>query len=122
LFETEKGYLRAYVYKDGAREAFSVHRLVAKMFIPNPENKPEVNHIFGNKKDNRWHKLEWATTKENVIHSFQALNRVAPKGEKNKLSQPVEQLTLSGELVNTFCSNTEARNSGIIDSKALNKC
>lgn len=122
LSETTKGYLRAYVYKDGEREAFSVHRLVAKLFIPNPENKPEVNHKFGNKKDNRWHQLEWTTTKENVIHSFEVLNRVAPKGEKNKLSKPVEQLSLSGEIVNTFCSTTEARKSGAIDAKALNRC
>lgn len=122
LCETTKGYLRAYLYKDGVREAFSVHRLVAKLFVPNPENKPEVNHKFGNKKDNRWHQLEWNTTKENVIHSFEVLNRVAPSGENNKLSQPVEQLSLSGELLNTFPSNTAVRKSKIVDAKALDKC
>lgn len=64
----KKGYVRAHLYKNNKAKSYQVHRLVATTFIPNPKNKPQVNHINGIKNDNRVKNLEWATAKENIIH------------------------------------------------------
>ena len=57
------GYLMAHLYKNG-RKAVLIHRLVAKAFIPNPENKPTVNHKDHNRQNNVSSNLEWATMAE----------------------------------------------------------
>lgn len=64
------GYSIVKIKYDGKRRNVKVHRLVAKAFILNPLNKPQVNHINGVKTDNRVENLEWVTAKENVIHEF----------------------------------------------------
>lgn len=64
------GYMRTVLFKNGKRKNCSVHRLVAEAFIPNPLNKPEINHINGNKNDNNVINLEWVTGKENINHAW----------------------------------------------------
>ena len=65
------GYCRCSVQRlDGTWTSQPVHRLVAKAFISNPLKKQAVNHIDGNRTNNKVENLEWVTPKENVIHSF----------------------------------------------------
>lgn len=65
----QKGYHKLRLYKDNTWHNFLVHRLIAIAFIPNPYNKPYINHINGNRSDNRIENLEWCTQKENIVHA-----------------------------------------------------
>ena len=65
-----KGYFIVDLYENGSRCTKRVHRLVAEHFIENPFNKPEINHIDGNKHNNNASNLEWVTKKENCQHSW----------------------------------------------------
>lgn len=63
----DKGYLRVDLFdSDGNRRHMKIHRLVAQAFIPNPEEKPQVNHIDGNNQNNSVTNLEWVTNEENA--------------------------------------------------------
>ena len=83
----KKGYLRASLSLNKKRFQTGVHRLVANAFIPNPDNKPQVNHKDGDKENNNDWNLEWNTNQENQIHAV--LNGlVKPNyGEKHHMAK-----------------------------------
>lgn len=76
------------LFKNSQHKATTVHRVICLTFIPNPENKREVNHKNGIPTDNRVENLEWVTHQENMAHA--ALNELIPKGirhGRSKLSE-----------------------------------
>lgn len=66
----DDGYCRVSLKKEGKQRMFLIHRLVAIHFIHNPINKPQVNHIDGNKSNNKYWNLEWSTKLENQTHAI----------------------------------------------------
>lgn len=110
----------------GAKNWKMVHTLVAKTFIPNPENKPFVNHIDGNKQNNNVTNLEWVTSKENMNHAIRTGLRNPhqnnkPRGGENPTSKPVLQLSCDGQLVKRWdCISDAARYLGCNSSQIVN--
>lgn len=82
---TLEGYTRIVLMKNHIRKRYMCHKLVAEMFVPNPENKPFVNHLNGIKWDNRASNLEWVTQSENELHSHRVLGNTM-KGKTNPVS------------------------------------
>jgi hypothetical protein len=67
---TKSGYEKVNLFINGKEKVCLVHRLVAMAYITNPNNKPYVNHINGDKLCNIYHNLEWVTAKENTRHAW----------------------------------------------------
>ena len=115
-YTNKKGYLRINLNN----EKFLVHRLVAQAFIPNPENKPQVNHINTVRGDNRVENLEWCTNEENCNNPLSKEHYSAcRKNENNYKSKPVLQFSQDGYMLNKWvCSREVERilgiNSGVI--------
>lgn len=104
-FKSRGGYLVGTVNIDGARIRHGVHRFVAEAFLPNPEGKEQVNHINGDKEDNRPENLEWATCQENNLHRCRVLG-----GGGGRPERPVVCLT-TGEYFPSITAAADATGS-----------
>lgn len=99
---TYQGYHLITLSKNGTKKRYSVHRLVAFAFIPNPENKPFINHIDFNKSNNHFSNLEWCTQKENVKHTIENNRKSTPKGEAHYASRLSKKDVLN---IKNLCSD-----------------
>lgn len=120
---TKKGYIR--------NSNGFVHRQVAYTYIPNPDNKPHVNHKNGVIYDNYVENLEWCTPKENMQHAFQTgLATKTPKGKDNKLfgkfnnhfAKPVLQIALDGTMVKRWNSAHDFKRETGKSNKHISSC
>jgi hypothetical protein len=80
-YQRGHGHLFVQMCFEGERKLMSVHRLIALTFIPNPENKPQVNHVNGNPSDNRAGNLYWGNQKENIQDALR--HGTWPRGERS---------------------------------------
>lgn len=121
------GYYIVGIAINGKNTTKTVHRLIAKTFIDNPENKPEVNHKDGNKLNNNLSNLEWSTVSENRYHAFRTGLQKAPfsmlgkKGAKCPNSVPVYKIDMSGKK-EYFESTTIAQENTGVDRSSISKC
>ena len=109
------GYLYVNLCDKGVVSKASIHRLVAKAFIPNIFVLPQVNHKDSDKLNNNVDNLEWCTHSENMLHSFKMGTSTANKsmlGKRGVLcpnSKKVNQYTKNGEFISTYYSIVEAQ-------------
>lgn len=128
-----KGYLQVHVRINKQGKMFLVHRLVAEAFIPNPERKPCVNHINGDKTDNRVENLEWCTYSENNKHAWDNNLQVVTKKHKVHSyelgkrqggfnSKITLQFDLHGNLIKEWETATEAAKHLKINRNNISSC
>ena len=111
------GYLFVNLYKNKINKHFKVHRLVAKTFIPNPDNLPQVNHIDEDKTNNHVDNLEWCDAKYNI--NFGTRNKRFAESKSKK----VDQYSLDDKFLKTWPSAKQAQKElGIFHSNICRCC
>lgn len=125
-----KGYERVKLSLNGVQHTTTVHRLIAKTFIPNPNNKPQVNHKDENKRNNNVNNLEWCTCLENIRYGTGiARSANSRKGikinnrkaiESNK--KPIFQLDKNGNILKEWSSIADASRALKINDSHISDC
>ena len=116
------GYYQVTLSKNDEHLITRIHRLVAQTFIPNKDNKTQVNHINGNKLDNRVENLEWCTCKENILHAV-AYNLMKPvKEEEHYYAKKVGKYDKNNNLLEVYGTIEKAGVNNKIRPNAIVNC
>ena len=109
------GYKQVILVNNGVRKRHLLHRMVAQAFIPNPENKPQVNHLDENKTNNNVSNLEWVTSKENINHGTRTERQICTQ----RIIQKSRPVICSNGVI--YRSTREASRLLGLDNSSLNK-
>ena len=115
------GYISVNLYKNNKRKLCKVHRLVAEAFIPNLENKPEVNHLDEDKTNNMVSNLEWCTRNENVNNGTRN-KRISKKLKVISKGTKIKAIDIANGEWNEYCSIRECARQLELDSSNIRKC
>ena len=129
--KTDKdGYKQINLYKNKKPHTLKIHRLVAQAFIPNPDNKPQIDHINTNRADNRVDNLRWCTQKENCNNPITYTKLVGEncymygmRGSKHRASKPVCMFTKKGVFIKEYDNAQEfARAHNLYNGNNITSC
>lgn len=123
LLKDTNGYCKITICKEGKMLHTNVHRLEALAFIPNPENKPCIDHIDGNRKNNCLCNLRWCTVKENMNNPI-TVQRISEGkvGALHPKSKKVMQIDMNGNVVKIWGSIRDAEREGGFRSSSISEC
>ena len=124
------GYKLINLYKDKKSHTFKIHRLVAQAFIPNPDNKPHIDHINTNRTDNKVDNLRWCTPSENNLNPITYEKRIGENcymfgiiGSKHRASKPVCKFTKKGIFIKEYDNAQEfAREHNLYSGSNVSSC
>ena len=115
-FPDKKGYIRVILSKEGKIKIHLLHRIVAKAFLSNPNNYPQINHIDENPRNNSVNNLEWCDNKYNTNY------RNHPKRIVESQSIPIVQYDLNGHIIKEWSSAREAERQLKIPNVNILRC
>ena len=123
----KEGYVYTNIQYNGVYKTIKPHRLIGLYLLPNPDNKPVVNHLDLNKLNNHISNLEWATQSENALHYHQNTNKPVwnkgKRGAETKLNKHILQFTKDGIFIKEWdCIKTAANYYNISDTHLIRVC